>query len=233
MLVALSRRMGLESRQLHKALWLGGALMTVTSSYTLIKTVRDSLFLSRLPATWLPWVYLFVGVVTLAVSLIVGRLTHRLSARQSLVGSILGATIGLVLFSLAVGGSEQWVPAVFYLYVNVYGLIVVSQFWLYTNSRSDPREMKRICGLVGGGAILGGVVGGVLASTLGGWVSAEMVDCSRCGVVGAESSDALTRCSAAGHSPTRRSGHAGGRMFRCPSYACRTCGGSPWRRCAL
>ena len=105
--------MGLASRELHKALWLGAALMTVTSSYTLVKTVRDSLFLSVLPATWLPWVYLFVGVVTLAVSLIVGRLTQRLSARQSLVGSVLGATIGLVLFILAVGGSSTWVPASF------------------------------------------------------------------------------------------------------------------------
>ena len=170
MLVALSRRMGLESRQLRQALWLGGALMTVTGSYTLVKTVRDSLFLSLLPATWLPWVYLLVGVVTLAVSLIVGRLTQRLSARQSLVGSVLGATTGLVLFTFAVGGSDSWVPAIFYLYVNAYGLIVVSQFWLYTNSRSDPREMKRIFGVVGGGAILGGVFGGVLASTLGEWV---------------------------------------------------------------
>jgi AAA family ATP:ADP antiporter len=177
MRVALLRRSGLESRELSKALWLGGALMALTSSYTLVKTVRDALFLSRLSATWLPLVYILVGVVTLAVSVIVGRLTQRLSARQSLVGSILGATIGLALFSVAVGGSDRWVPAIFYLYVNAYGLIVVSQFWLYTNSKSDPREMKRIFGVVGGGAILGGVLGGVVASTLGegvplGWLVA-------------------------------------------------------------
>ena len=30
--------------------------------------------------------------------------------------------------------------------------------------------MKRMGGVVGAGAILGGIVGGVLASTLGGWV---------------------------------------------------------------
>ena len=81
--------------------------MTVTSSYTLIKTVRDSLFLSLLPATWLPWVYLSVGVVTLAVSLIVGQVTQRLSARQSLVGSVCVAVGGLVLFTLAAGGSDK------------------------------------------------------------------------------------------------------------------------------
>ena len=100
MLVALSRRMGLDARELRTALWLGAALMTVTSSYTLVKTVRDSLFLSMLPATWLPWVYILVGIVTLAVSVLFGRLTQWLSPRQSLVGSVLAAAAGLVLCTL-------------------------------------------------------------------------------------------------------------------------------------
>jgi AAA family ATP:ADP antiporter len=55
--------------------------------------------------------------------------------------------------------------------VNAYGVIVVSQFWVYANSSSDPREMKRICGVVGGGAILGGLVGGIAASALANRVS--------------------------------------------------------------
>ena len=162
--------MGMDARELQTALWLGAALLTVTSSYTLVKTVRDSLFLSMLPATWLPWVYIMVGIATLAVSVLFGQLTQRLSPRQSLVGSVLAAATGLVLCIFVVWDSYTWMPAIFYLYVNAYGLIVVSQFWLYTNSRSDPRAMKRMGGVVGAGAILGGIVGGVLASTLGGWV---------------------------------------------------------------
>ena len=160
----------MDARELQTALWLGAALLTVTSSYTLVKTVRDSLFLSMLPATWLPWVYIVVGIATLAVSVVFGQLTQWLSPRQSLVGSVLAAATGLVLCIFVVWDSSTWMPAIFYLYVNAYGLIVVSQFWLYTNSRSDPRAMKRMSGVVGAGAILGGIVGGVLASMLGGWV---------------------------------------------------------------
>jgi AAA family ATP:ADP antiporter len=170
MLVAFSRRLGLDARELHTALWLGGALMTATSSYTLVKAVRDSLFLSTLPATWLPWVYIVAGIVTLAVSVLFGRLTQWLSPRQSLVGSVLAAAAGLVLCSIVVSDSSTWAPAIFYLYVNAYGLIVVSQFWLYANRKSDPRAMKRMGGVVGAGAILGGIVGGVLSSALGGWL---------------------------------------------------------------
>jgi len=160
----------MDARELQTALWLGAALLTVTSSYTLVKTVRDSLFLSMLPATSLPWVYIMVGIATLAVSVLFGQLTQWLSPRQSLVGSVLAAATGLFLSIFVVWDSYTWMPAIFYLYVNAYGLIVVSQFWLYTNSRSDPRAMKRMSGVVGAGAILGGLVGGVLASTLGGWV---------------------------------------------------------------
>jgi len=162
--------MGMDARELRTALWLGAALLTVTSSYTLVKTVRDSLFLSMLPATWLPWVYILVGIATLAVSLPFGWLTQWLSPRQSLVGSVLAAAAGLAFCIFVVWDSYTWMPAIFYLYVNAYGVIVISQFWLYTNSRSDPRAMKRMGGVVGAGAILGGIVGGVLASTLGGWV---------------------------------------------------------------
>jgi len=177
--------MGMDARELRTALWLGAALLTVTSSYTLVKTARDSLFLSMLPATWLPWVYILVGIATLAVSLLFGWLTQWLSPRQSLVGSVLAAAAGLVACIFVVWDSYQWMPAVFYLYVNAYGLIVISQFWLYTNSRSDPRAMKRMGGVVGAGAILGGIVGGVLASTLGGWLPLRWLIAAGAGLLAA------------------------------------------------
>ena len=44
----------------------------------------------------MPWVYLLVGIATLAVSLLFGRLTRRLSPRQSLAGSVLAAVAGSI-----------------------------------------------------------------------------------------------------------------------------------------
>ena len=57
-------------------------------------------------------------------------------------------------------------PIGFYLWVNVYGLILISQFWSFTNSVSHPREAKRIFGIVGVGGILGGLFGGLVAPAL-------------------------------------------------------------------
>jgi ATP/ADP translocase len=174
--MSLSHRLGLKARELQKAMWLGAVLMAITASYTLVKTARDSLFLSRLPAASLPWVYIVVGVATLAASMAIERITRDRSPLGSLLGTLTAAALGLAAFTPLAGVRASWLPVGFYLYVNAYGLILVSQFWVYANSSSDPREMKRICGIVGGSGILGGLAGGLLdrgrRRTVGGLCSA-------------------------------------------------------------
>ena len=208
MLVALSRRMGLDARELRTALWLGAALMTVTSSYTLVKTARDSLFLSTLPATWLPWVYILVGIVTLAVSLLFGRLTQWLSPRQSLVGSVLAAAAGSGALQLRRLGFSPVGPGDFLSLRQCLrpdrrlAVLAVRQpqvrpardeengrrCWC----RRHPRGHRRRSTRVGARRM----------------ASSEMVDRCRCGTAGAQSANAFPcragrRCSA-----KRRSGDA-------------------------
>lgn len=153
-----------EPRDLNKALWLGAVLFAITCSYTLVKIARDALFLSRLPAGALPLVYLMVGVVTLVVTWIYGKFAHRQSPLRSLIGTAAVSALSLVGFALAFPTEKSWLPMAFYVWVNIYGLILVSQFWAFTNSLTEPREAKRIMGIVGGGGILGGLVGGWAAA---------------------------------------------------------------------
>lgn len=168
MLERIARRFQLSPDDLRHALTLGGVLFAITSSYTLVKTARDALFLDRQPAAVLPYVYLGTAVVTLVASLVFGRLTRRAATWQTLAGTALVAAIALLGFAWAFPLERPWVPVVFYLWVNLYGLILTSQFWAFTNSISDPREAKRIFGIIGGGGILGGLVGGIAAARLGG-----------------------------------------------------------------
>jgi ATP:ADP antiporter, AAA family len=163
----LARHLRLEPADLRQGLSLGAILFGITSSYTLVKTARDSLYLSQLPAQTLPYVYLGIGVLTLVASQGFARLTRRLPAWQPLAGMALVAAISLAVFASLFGLPMTWVPVTFYLWINVYGLLLVSQFWAFTNSTSDPRQAKRIFGIVGGGGILGGLTGGLLATALG------------------------------------------------------------------
>ncbi len=162
----LARKLELKPDEMRRALSLGIILAGVTSSYTLTKTVRDAFFLAELPASVLPYVYLGVGVLTTAVSVLFARITHRRTHWEALAAVALVAAISLAVFGQLFRFPARWVPIAFYLWVNVYGLILVSQFWLFANSVSHPREARRTFSLIGAGGILGGLVGGLIAAPL-------------------------------------------------------------------
>jgi len=147
-------------------MWLGVLLMGITSSYTLVKISRDTLFLSVLPAAQLPYVYLLVGVVTLVISWAFGRLTMRFTPLHTLIGTTVVSTLTLFAFALVMDRGPAWLPMTFYVWVNLYGLILVSQFWAFISGISDPRTARSSYAVVGAGGILGGLVGGGLATGL-------------------------------------------------------------------
>ena len=162
----LARAVQLETDELRRALLLGGLLFALTSSYTLVKTARDALFLSTLPATMLPWVFLGVGVLALVASVAFTIGTQKKSAPTTLAAGALVTALVLAAFAGGVHPSQRWIPVAFYLWVNVYGLILISQFWIFTNAVSNPREAKRTFGIIGTGGVLGGLFGGLLAGPL-------------------------------------------------------------------
>ena len=57
----------------------------------------------------------------------------------------------------------ELLPAIFYVWVNCFGIIAPVQAWSFTNSLFDTRQAKRLFGLIGAGASLGAIAGGLLA----------------------------------------------------------------------
>ena len=55
---------------------------------------------------------------------------------------------------------------VFYIGVALFGLITTSQFWLLGNLLFSSLEAKRLFGIIGAGAIAGGISGGYITSAL-------------------------------------------------------------------
>jgi ATP:ADP antiporter, AAA family len=145
---------------------LGIILAGITSSYTLTKTVRDAFFLANLPASKLPYVFLAVGALTALASLFFSRFTWRRASWEGLAWISMVAALSLGVFSQLFRFQASWVPVAFYLWVNVYGLILVAEFWLFANSISNPREARRTFGPVGSAGIVGGLIGGLIAAPL-------------------------------------------------------------------
>lgn len=165
-IAGLAARLDLKPDEFKRALGLGLMLGGVTGSYTLAKTVRDAHFLSELPVSMLPWVSIGVGILSVFVSGLFGKATRRAASWESLAVMSLLAAISLAVFGQLFRIEASWVPVTFYLWTNVYGLIVVSQFWLFANSVSNPREARRTFSWIGLGGILGGLVGGLVVTPL-------------------------------------------------------------------
>jgi ATP:ADP antiporter, AAA family len=133
------------------------------AAHQLLETARDALFLASLPASRLPWVYLAIAVVGLALT----RLPQSRVPRS-------GPLSGILLLSSAVTGGF-WLlgsradPATLYaLYVwtALYATLVTIQFWLLLGSLYTVTQAKRVYGFIGTGGILGAITGAATARWL-------------------------------------------------------------------
>jgi AAA family ATP:ADP antiporter len=132
-------------------------LLVLTSGHTLLETSRDALFLTRLPAAHLPWMYLAIAVLALGAS--------RLHLPANKVAIILTTMVGALLTAglWAYGGSfhwnRPWLLYVLYIWSGLFASWVTVQIWTLLGRAHTMTQAKRLYGFIGAGAVLGGVVG--------------------------------------------------------------------------
>ncbi len=141
----------------------------VVGAFLLAKPVRNALFLEEYGPYRLAYVYAAVPVV-LSVWLPLHRLAaDRFGPHRILVATLIGSALAAALFWFGFRVSARgWLPAVFYVFVNCFGVVAPVQAWGLIGTLFDTRQAKRLFGLIGGGASVGAIAGGVMASTLGG-----------------------------------------------------------------
>ncbi len=137
------------------------------TSYNIVKPVTRSQFISSLGADNLPWVQfvsgMVIGVLMQAYTKLIAGVPRRWTIPVTQAGMIALLVVFWLLFTQV--GSE-WVSVGFYLYGLVLGILLISQFWTLANDIYDPRQAKRLFGLIGGGASLGGALGAAITATL-------------------------------------------------------------------
>ena len=145
----------------------------VITSYYVIKPVRNSLFLERLGADNLPYVYiitaLFVGVIVSFYS----RYADRIGRQALVLGTMAFLASNLLLFWWLLRAGTVLTSGAFYIWAKLYPLLLVSQFWLVANELFTTSQAKRVFGLVGAGGIIGGIAGSTIAGTLATLVGTE------------------------------------------------------------
>lgn len=145
-----------------------GALLLffIIAAFIVLKTIRDALFLSIYPARLLPRYMAWNTVVSSAVAFSLLHIYKFVSLRRLLQAALLLFFVSVLLVWEGLPGHIHVKPTTFYVWIGVYGTIITVQGWSLVSTQLSARQAKRTLGFIGGGAILGGIAGGMLARTL-------------------------------------------------------------------
>lgn len=163
----LARLVGLRPGETAPVLLTLVYLAIVVAAFLLAKPVRNGLFLEahRAEDLWIVYV-----LVPLALSLVVplySRVVARRGHRQAIIGTLVFFGLNaLVFWYLFTFHSRPGLAVALYVWVNCVGAIAPAQAWAFAASLFDARQAKRVLGIVGAGASLGAIAGGLLARSL-------------------------------------------------------------------
>jgi AAA family ATP:ADP antiporter len=144
--------------------WLLAAnVFCLLASYYLLKTVREALILSEGGAEVKSYAAGAQAMILLLAVPAYGALASRVNRIRLINGVMVFFVSHLVVFYLlAADGVAIGVP--FFLWVGVFNLVAVAQFWAFANDLYSADCGQRVFPLVGIGASLGALAGARLSS---------------------------------------------------------------------
>ncbi len=148
------------------ALLLALNVFLLLATYYCIRPVREALILSTSGGPELKS-YLAAGQALLLLGLVpaYGALADRLPRRRLLNTVTTFFIVCLVAF-YALTRAEVPVAAIFFLWVGIFNLMIVAQFWSFANDLYTKEQGERLFAIVAVGASLGAVLGARLAAAL-------------------------------------------------------------------
>ncbi len=153
-----------------------GAFLTLfglMAGHAILETARDSLFLAELSARDLPFVYLGIALLALAVT----ETRHRMRRRSNDPGgstasraglSALLLIAGLVTLGLwgLLGRTGSWILYAVYLWSGLLSTLLLVRFWTLVAEIFTVTQAKRLFAVVGTGSILGAIAGSFSAQRI-------------------------------------------------------------------
>lgn len=159
-----------EERGVVSAAFL--TLFGVIASHTVLETARDALFLARLPAGELPWVYLVMAGVAVAIAQVPAPRLRGMLGPAGLAASLALMAAGTTAFWALPGLDRAWGLRALYVWSGLVATLSALQFWLVLGELFTITQAKRLYRLIGAGSLLGAVVGALVARLVSGWLGA-------------------------------------------------------------
>jgi AAA family ATP:ADP antiporter len=149
----------LREEESTTALMMFGYSFLAMTAYNIVQPITRSRFISSLGSENLPYVLLVSAFIIGFLMQGYSRLGALLPGRWLIPVTQGGMVALLITFWILFAAGQEWVDVGFYLFGQIYAVLLISQFWTLANLIYDPRQAKRVFGFIGGGASLGGAVG--------------------------------------------------------------------------
>jgi ATP/ADP translocase/HEAT repeat protein len=148
-------------------------LFTLISSHSMLETARDALFLAKIPATRLPWMFLTIAALSVVVVKVQGLVTNGLRPERALSAVVFAAsaiTLGFFLLFSRLGAGAIYA---LYIWSGLLATLVLVHFWALAGDLFTITQAKRLYGFIGAGSVLGAIAGSGLASLFSRFVPPE------------------------------------------------------------
>ena len=147
------------------ALLLGAYVFLLLEAYYILKTVREALILSEGSAEIKAYSSAVQAALLLLIIPAYGRFASRVNRDRLVTSVTIFFASHLAIFYL-LGRAGFHVGILFFLWVGIFNVLVIAQFWALANDLYNADQGKRLLPIVGIGSSLGAWLGAIHAAQL-------------------------------------------------------------------
>ncbi len=163
----LERAVNVRDDEVKALLWAFAYFFCLLTSYYILRPLRDEMGV-RSGVENLQWLFSGTFVVMLLAAPVFGAVVSRFSRRQFIPWVYRFFVLNILIFFafLTLGWAEIHVARVFFVWVSVYNLFVVTVFWGFMADLFNSAQGKRLFGFIAAGGSAGALLGPTLTATL-------------------------------------------------------------------
>jgi len=149
-----------------RSIFLFTNFFLIILAYYQVKSASRSLLIEFWGVESFPWIWIASALLLGSFIGLYHGLVERYSRLAVVLASCLLFILLLVFFRAALGWQGVAASAGFYLFVDIFSVILVEQFWSLTNTITAGEAGRKSYWFIGTGGLLGGVLGGITAASL-------------------------------------------------------------------
>jgi AAA family ATP:ADP antiporter len=135
-------------------------------AYYQVKSASRSLLIEYWGSENFPWVWIASALVLGSFIGYYHQLVERYSRLAVVLASCLMFIVLLVVFRVALDWQGTAVSIAFYIFVDIFSVVLVEQFWSLADTVTETGAGRRSFWFIGTGGLLGGVMGGAAATAM-------------------------------------------------------------------